>query len=116
MLETIAARSAPQDPVLVAGDFNAGADNPAVRVLMAQASGTPGAVPLTDTFRATADPPEQIGTYHAFKGDRGGAKIDAVLASAHWQTLDAAIVHVSDNGHYPSDHFPVTATVVLRRR
>jgi endonuclease/exonuclease/phosphatase family metal-dependent hydrolase len=43
-----------------------------------------------------------------------GEKIDHVFASAEWEILDAAIVRTERNQRYPSDHFPVTATVRLR--
>jgi endonuclease/exonuclease/phosphatase family metal-dependent hydrolase len=107
MLERIAARAAAGDPVLVTGDFNSGEDNPAFRTLLAS--------DLTETFRALHPSARDVRTFHAFKGDRHGDKIDAVLASPAWRTLDADIVHTSAGGRYPSDHFPVTATVVLRR-
>jgi len=107
MLARIAARAAPRDPVVVTGDFNSGEDNPAFRALLASG--------LRDTFRATQPAAVEVGTFHAFKGGRGGAKIDAVLVSHEWRVLDADIVHTSEGGRYPSDHFPVTATVALRR-
>jgi endonuclease/exonuclease/phosphatase family metal-dependent hydrolase len=107
MLERIAARAAPGDPVLVTGDFNSGEDNPAFRALLAS--------DLTETFRALHPSARDVRTFHAFKGDRRGDKIDAVLVSRQWRILDADIVHTSAGGRYPSDHFPVTATVVLRQ-
>ena len=109
LLERIAARAAP-DPVLLMGDFNAGPDNPAFRALLEG-----GAVRLSDTFR-TVHPTGEVGTYHAFQGDRSGARIDAILASPEWQVLDAAIITFSDGNRYPSDHFPATATLALRAR
>jgi endonuclease/exonuclease/phosphatase family metal-dependent hydrolase len=107
MLERIAARAAAEDPVLVTGDFNSGEDNPAFQALLAAG--------LADTFRAVQPGAADVCTFHAFHGGRGGPKIDAVLVSPRWRVLDAAIVHTSEAGHYPSDHFPVTATIALRR-
>ena len=110
LLERMRARR-PGDPVLVMGDFNAGEDNIAFRMLLADDE--TGGLRLYDTFRAVHPRALNTGTYHAFAGDRSGAKIDAILASREWRTLDAAIVLFSENGLYPSDHFPVTATVQL---
>ncbi|HEX6132912.1 MAG TPA: glycoside hydrolase family 3 N-terminal domain-containing protein [Longimicrobiales bacterium] len=106
LLERIRARGA-RDPVLLMGDFNAGEDNAAFRALLAAQD--PG---LRDTFRDVHPQASGTGTYHAFRGDTSGARIDAILASPEWRTLDAAIVRVQENGRYPSDHFPVTATLV----
>jgi len=105
MLDRIAARAAPDDPVLVMGDFNSGEDNPAFQTLLAAG--------LHDTFRAVNPDAADVCTFHAFHGGRGGPKIDAVLVSPRFRVLDAAIVHTSEAGHYPSDHFPVTATLAL---
>ena len=102
----IAARAEPGDPVLLTGDFNAGESEPAFRAMLASG--------LIDTFRVVEPSATGVGTYHAFRGDRGGPKIDAVLASPEWRVLDAGIVHTGDGGRYPSDHFPVTATLALR--
>ena len=106
LLERIAARPHPDDPVLVTGDFNAGEDNPAFRRLLAGG--------LRDTFRDRHPDVDPVGTSKGFKGETDGGKIDAVLASAGWNVLEAAIVRTNDAGRYPSDHFPVTALVRLR--
>lgn len=105
------ASHAAREPVLLMGDFNAGEDDPAFRALLESAD---SGVRLFDTYRVIHPDARDVGTYHAFTGDRSGDKIDAVLASRGWDVVDAAIVAVSDNGRFPSDHFPVTATVVWR--
>jgi endonuclease/exonuclease/phosphatase family metal-dependent hydrolase len=116
IIERIRARAHPDDPVLLMGDFNAGEDNAAYRALLAPRAAVQGNVPLYDTFRAVHPDARETGTYHAFRGDRSGPKIDAILASPEWETLNAEIVLLEENGLYPSDHFPVTATVRLRDR
>lgn len=118
--ERIRTRGVGADPVLVMGDFNVGEDNPAFQALMgdstdaAPGDSTPGgAMPLRDTFRMIYPGAREIGTYHAFTGDRSGEKIDAILVSPGWKVLAAEIVHARRDGHYPSDHFPVRTTVDL---
>jgi endonuclease/exonuclease/phosphatase family metal-dependent hydrolase len=111
ILERIRTRAAPADPVLLMGDFNAGEDNAAFQALLVAGDGR-----LFDTFRALHPDARATGTYHAFRGDRTGDKIDAILASPPWQPLAAEIVHLDENGLYPSDHFPVTAIVALPAR
>lgn len=101
-------RHAASHPVIVMGDFNSGEQNPAFRALIAPDGRN---VPLRDTFRAVHPEATAVGTFHAFNGKRDGEKIDAVLVSPGWRVLDAAIVTTNDNARYPSDHFPVTATL-----
>lgn len=112
MLRRLAARS-PADPVIVTGDFNSGEDNSAFRTLLSGDAVVPGAPRLRDTFRAIHPEARDVGTFNGFTGNVDGDKIDAVLVSEGWEVLDAAIDRVSRDGRYPSDHFPVTARVVL---
>jgi endonuclease/exonuclease/phosphatase family metal-dependent hydrolase len=78
---------------------------------------------LRDTYRdihaVDEHPPF---TFHAWRGTRSKGrlgKIDYVLADARFTTSGAAIVREGAEGRgaenrWPSDHFPVTATVSLR--
>lgn len=99
------------DPVFITGDFNAGEASVAVRYLTGKAPESP--VTLVDTFRQVHPDAQDVGTYHGFKGGRGGKKIDYVLATPSVKTLEAEILHDNQNGRYPTDHFPVTAKVFL---
>lgn len=108
LLARIRGREGAQDPVIVMGDFNAGEDNPAFQRLVEPATG------LRDTFRALHPDVVEVATYHAFRGTRTGAKIDAILASADWEVLAAGIVVDPQPGRYASDHYPVTAVLRVR--
>jgi endonuclease/exonuclease/phosphatase family metal-dependent hydrolase len=104
------ASHAADKPLLVMGDFNAGARNPAFRTLVTAAD---RGIHLRDSYRAVPPDAGTAGTYHAFTGRRDGDKIDAILASPDWGIVGANIVTTSDNDRYPSDHFPVTARLAL---
>lgn len=115
----ISARSR-QAPFIVTGDFNAGEENSAMRFLLGEIRqiGMEGEGPVTspglrDTYRVLHRDSVDVGTFNAFRGERSGEKIDAVLVSAEWRVSEAAIVRTAVNGRYPSDHFPVVATVSL---
>jgi endonuclease/exonuclease/phosphatase family metal-dependent hydrolase len=112
LLERIAARSRPAEPVIVTGDFNAGEDNPAVMAMtQPKVSGGPAFV---DTFRLRQPDATEVGTFTGFEfGRLSGPKIDYVFVQPGTEVLDAAIVRTSDNNRYPSDHFPVTARIRL---
>jgi endonuclease/exonuclease/phosphatase family metal-dependent hydrolase len=101
------------DPVIVTGDFNAGEHNPAVRALLAVPDRTAAAPALLDVFRVMHPDARDAGTFNAFRGDRSGERIDAILVTPDWRITDAGIVHYSVDGRYPSDHFPVTAVIRL---
>jgi len=91
------------EPVILMGDFNAGEQNSAFLTLLDAG--------LKDTFRSLYPKKEEVGTFNGFAGRTSGEKIDAILVSAHWTTQEASIVRSNQQGRYPSDHFPVTATL-----
>lgn len=63
-----------------------------------------------DTFRVL-HPEAEACTYHGFRGRgvRNLGKIDYILCDEAWVVRSAAILRDSDDGRYPSDHFPVVA-------
>ena len=96
-------------PVIVTGDFNADEGTDPHKVLLA---GTRSTGRLTDTFLAAH--PKRVrsdGTRHGFTGGRGGPRIDWIVASNGFHTIDADIDHTRAGLRYPSDHFPVTAVL-----
>lgn len=112
--ERIAGRSI-DDPVVVLGDFNAGERNPAMTYLLDRSESAEGPG-LVDTFRVLHPDETRVGTFNAFRGRDDGEKIDFVLVEPETRVLEAAIDRTTNaEGRTPSDHYPVTATVVLRR-
>jgi endonuclease/exonuclease/phosphatase family metal-dependent hydrolase len=97
----------PKAPVIVTGDFNAGEKNPAILAMLE------GNL-LRDTFRVKHPDETTVGTFTGFTfGQVRGEKIDYIFASHEWLVTDAAIVRTARGNRYPSDHFPVTATLRL---
>lgn len=90
-------------PSVVMGDLNADEDNPAVEALRGAG--------LRDTYRVKHPEVVDAGTFNGFEGRADGRKIDYVLVSKEWDVSSADIVRVHEDGRYPSDHFPVVATV-----
>ncbi|OHB54431.1 MAG: hypothetical protein A2173_06745 [Planctomycetes bacterium RBG_13_44_8b] len=106
------------DPVIVTGDFNAGEDNPIVLYMKCQATlagsnnlPVENPAPMVDTFRVVQPRATEVGTFHAFSGRRTGEKIDYILTIRGVKVLNADILRDNVNGRYPSDHFPITATM-----
>ena len=109
--QRIDARAFPADPVVVTGDFNAGERNPALAALVAKGDTAP---PFVDTYRVLHPAETVVGTFTGFKiGNTAGEKIDYVLVQPGAEVMSAEIIRASRNDRYPSDHFPVAATVVL---
>ncbi|MGD8330568.1 MAG: endonuclease/exonuclease/phosphatase family protein [Acidobacteriota bacterium] len=111
LMATIGERAA-GEPVLITGDFNAGEDNPAFRYLLDSEGAL--ALGMFDTFRDVHPDATDVGTFNGFEGNTDGDKIDAILASSGWAVLAADIIRTRRQGRYPSDHFPVIATLALR--
>ena len=83
-------------PTVVMGDLNAGETSVPLKTLN-QAG-------FRDAYR-DAHPDEQvIGTMHAFRGGRSGAKIDHILIDRSLATTDAWIDWTEEADRYPSDH------------
>lgn len=98
------------DPVVLIGDLNVGEDNEVLSFFTRESSGTG----LVDTFRVIHPDAKQVGTFNAFRGRRDGRKIDFILVEPQTATLAADIDFTEVDGRTPSDHYPVTATVILR--
>ena len=93
-------------PVIVTGDFNAEPGNPAIRRLQAEDS----PVPVSALDIAQQSPP---GTFHGFTGSASGGPIDYIFLSPEWQVLEATVLAGDGARPFPSDHFPVAATLRL---
>ena len=94
-----------QGPVILTGDFNA-ADNDPLHAAIKAAG-------FADVWRVAnaATPVEESGTFHEFTGVTNRARIDFIYATPDSKIVDSSIVRSSLNGNYPSDHFPVRATL-----
>lgn len=95
------------EPYILTGDFNARADNP-VHSLIAKSALHP-----TDVWKTlNPDVPEnESGTAHDFTGKTDTGRIDYIYTSADFKPLESSILHDAKDGNYPSDHFPLRATL-----
>ncbi|GAA1625599.1 MULTISPECIES: endonuclease/exonuclease/phosphatase family protein [Brevibacterium] len=100
MAETIAEVAV---PCVVTGDFNVATGAPVYDYFVTDLG-------LTDT--AAAVPGEDIGTFHRYKGPKAGEpRIDWILTTPGLETVATRIDTFNVDGTYPSDHFPVEATL-----
>ena len=94
------------------GDFNAPENSVAIQQLGNFKTQKGETINLaSDSFRMLHHQKKDVGTYHGYKGTTKGDKIDSIFVSPSTEVLQASIVRTSSNDLYPSDHFPVTATL-----
>lgn len=96
-------------PVVITGDFNCTEGSEPYTTLMGKETAPPG---LLDAFRVVHPQrqPDEASS-HRFDGNRRGSRIDWILCSPHFKPTAATIDHSQRDGRYPSDHYPVTATL-----
>jgi endonuclease/exonuclease/phosphatase family metal-dependent hydrolase len=94
-------------PVVCVGDLNSTPDTEQVKTLQSA---------LGDAYQLTQKPAYgPVGTFNGFELNAPLAdRIDYIFVSPGSTVLDYAVLTDSMRGHYPSDHFPVMATVVLK--
>jgi len=94
-------------PVILTGDFNAVESDPLHVAIKAAGFG--------DVWRSlnASTPPEESGTFNQFTGVKDGSRIDYIYSTSDLKGLESVIIRSSKNGVYPSDHFPVRATLDL---
>ncbi len=83
-------------PLIVSGDFNADKQSESYRILT---------IDLMDA-RQNDD-----NTFHDYGKIDKGFPIDWVLVSAHFEIKNSRIDYFHKNGVYPSDHYPLLATL-----
>ena len=90
-------------PVLLVGDFNAGAGQNKAYEILTQDNF------LTDTWKTARERQgEGLGTFNNFKSiPTNGTRIDWILARGEVDADKIEIVTFQREGHFPSDHCPV---------
>jgi endonuclease/exonuclease/phosphatase family metal-dependent hydrolase len=116
LMQRIRERRVSTDPFIVTGDFNVGESDVAIRFMKGEAplEATPNPLPMVDSFREVYPDATAVGTFHNFLGGTTSSpKIDFIFTRPGDLSTAAAIVLKQEDGRYPSDHYPVTATVAI---
>jgi endonuclease/exonuclease/phosphatase family metal-dependent hydrolase len=103
---------APGTPVIFTGDFNGDQGGTAYQRMTGRDDFDDERF-LIDTYR-NCHPEDSgtVGTAHGFDGNAGGGRIDWILHDEDgFTTLEAGIDRYNVDGRYPSDHFPIHATL-----
>lgn len=105
------ARIAAGAPAILTGDLNATEDEPPYAILAHSTLLT-----WIDAYREVHPVrlPDEL-SFHAFKGGATGSRIDYIFHTPPFTAVAAAIDRsASADGHYPSDHYPVTAVLQVK--
>jgi len=112
LLKEMAARK-PAAPAVVMGDFNMDIDNPAMTPLR-QIGADLLNDPMVDVWSYLHPDQPSVTTFQAFGAEPQGPCLDHILISESVEIIEAAVDARSFGGRYPSDHFPVIATVKIK--
>ncbi|MBC8569271.1 endonuclease/exonuclease/phosphatase family protein [Zongyangia hominis] len=101
-------------PAIIMGDFNARPHSKCVRMLRENTHGYPD-LKFVDVY-SHFDKQDQspMNTYHGFKGKLGKNPIDYIFVTDDIEIEDVKIDTSMIDGRYPSDHYPVIATLSLK--
>ena len=103
------------EPVVLAGDFNIGENNPAFAALASAEGKAGGVLPMLSAYKIASVPAE--GTFHAFTGKPQSSAIDFIfLEHDRWKLRGLAVLKTTYPGidgtaRYVSDHFPIRAVI-----
>ena len=99
-------------PFIITGDFNTTEDGQPYKELVTGTGGNN--IPIVDSYRNTfLERSDLESTSSRWTGNRSGSRIDWVLHSRDFTTLQSVINYTNEKGRYPSDHYPVQAIVRL---
>jgi endonuclease/exonuclease/phosphatase family metal-dependent hydrolase len=100
-------------PFIITGDFNTTEDKQPYAELTSGSKGNK--TPIVDSFRQAnpkRNPNES--TSSRWVGRREGTRIDWILHSQAFTTLQSVINYTHEGERYPSDHYPVQAIVRMK--
>jgi endonuclease/exonuclease/phosphatase family metal-dependent hydrolase len=100
-------------PLIVAGDLNTSEEGREYTELLGASD--PSGRELVDTYRAVFPrrmPDES--TFNHWQGTVEGSRIDFILATREFASVSARIIRTAYDGRWPSDHYPVSATMRVK--
>ncbi len=101
-------------PTILMGDFNAKSNSRPLQILRNNLHSYSN-VHLNDVY-AAIDAHLLSNTYHGFKAKEkaGASPIDYIFVSDEFEVVDVRIQTDKVNGEFPSDHYPILATLKLK--
>ncbi|MCG8603415.1 endonuclease/exonuclease/phosphatase family protein, partial [bacterium] len=107
--------TAQQEPIVLAGDFNCLPESEPWNIVTGRTKSTrSNDFAMSDCWRTLGRSEDEGATSHGFTGKPEG-RIDWILTSGQFQVEAIVRLDYNKEGRYPSDHFPVSATLTLSR-
>lgn len=94
-------------PIILTGDLNVSPSSSAIQTLKSK---------LKDSHSTALQLIGPNGTYNAFKHSMvptDEKRIDYIFHSYSWKTIEFKTLDIKYQNRYPSDHFPILATLKL---
>ncbi|MCU0644651.1 MAG: endonuclease/exonuclease/phosphatase family protein [bacterium] len=101
-------------PTILMGDFNLSPNSESHEFFCGKKNWDAVTGRFSDAWITAGKSEQDAGTYHGFKGDQSGDRIDWILVTPELQVKKIQIIHDNQGGRFPSDHFPVVATLRLK--
>lgn len=98
-----------QLPMMLTGDFNSVPDSKAIQFLGGEIKSHGKQSELKNAYETLDEPVSE--TFHEFAGGDVGVTIDYIFYSSNVIVKQTTIDRSKIDGRYPSDHYPVVATV-----
>jgi len=122
ILNRIFERQSQSSPAILIGDLNAHeADRPILflkgQTVTIDGKTTTPPMALIDSFRVVHPDETDIATIHHYlpHNPTSGRKIDYFFSTSNLIAIDAKIIHDKPEGRFPSDHYPIRATLHYRQ-
>lgn len=96
-------------PVVLTGDFNFSPDEAPYRILHDQETGLQDVCGMADGLKHCMQ-----GTFNGFGRNSGPERIDMIFIKGDWKVDDYKIIRAMEGDMFISDHWPVTADLLLR--
>ena len=91
---------------VLTGDFNATPDLDDIKGLLENPE-------LNNSFASMTNEEQHNSlSFHGFKGKIEGTPIDHIFVSKPWFLKNVKLERFSENGIYPSDHYPISAEII----
>lgn len=97
-------------PVIIMGDFNATPNSRLIKNFRNGLYTNKRMIAVQDFNKSMY----KQGTRGNFRGKNNGLHIDYIFVSEEFEILYAEVVRYSENGKYPSDHYPIFAEIDLK--